>query len=270
MAHDLVYRGINDLGWNLYGRKAGAQNVAILDHAKGLYMPPARVVTSAAAWQIGSTARKVIEDQRVVELDIGTKGVSGREHERTESDWWASWSLHEEGKLECYSWDGDEYRWLDVRLFDTPDSEWSIHPDVNHFIDHGMKLLACNPAWQGGTRAVEVSGSGVLEVPISNLTDRPTWLNISGTPGVWKLQDALSSRMVPMPALSQMWKIYTDPQVRTLEVDDASALWPKIMNGVSFTKAIPAGTQPTTWHAEIAGSGTILVEMVDQYSRPWG
>ena len=265
--HSFGYRGLSGRQWHLYGDQVAAENVALLDHAKGLYFPPARGISSQTAWQVGSTPRKVVHDERILELLIGTRGRTTDEHDEVESDWWADWSLEEDGRLEV----DDGARWIDVRLKEYPDDTWSIAPDVNNFMDHDMRIVSHNPAWQGGTRPIEKSGSGAIPIPITNPTDRPQWLNFVGTAGQWYLPDGLSSRMVPMPNLSQGWKLYTDPQVRTLEVDNGAALWPEIMKGVTFTKPIPPRTlQPVLIYPTISGSGTIRVEMVDQYSRPWG
>lgn len=267
MTHDLAYRGVDGMLWHLYGEQEAAENVALLDHAKGLYLPPTELLTTSTAFQVGSTPRKTVEDERLVEMLIGTRGFSQGAHDQTESDWWASWSTQQAGRLEV---DGGA-RWLDVRVRKWPDAEWKIWPDVNNFMSHDMDLVACNPAWQSGVRAKEVTGSGSLAVPVINRTDRPQWLNFVGSAGLWKLPDGLSTRMVDMPPLTQGWKLYTDPQVRTLEVDDGEKLWPGIMKGVTFTKPLPPRMkQPVVIHPHITGTGTIRVEMVDQHSRPWG
>jgi hypothetical protein len=141
-------------------------------------------------------------------------------------------------------------------------------------MEHDMELLACNPAWQGGTRAKEASGSGTLDLgPVINETDRDMWLIFCGTPGLWKIPDGLSDRMVDMPNLPDGWKLWTDPQVRTLEFDTPGIVpaWPNIMKGVTFTKPLPPRMRKAVMlHPYINGYGEIRVEMVDQYGRPWG
>lgn len=271
MGHDLALRGHSGGPlWNIYGRRANLQGVQVLDHLKGLYLPPKKLITTSAATQVGSTPRKTVEDQRVVEMLVGTEGASQRDHDRVESAWWASWSHLEVSRLEV----DDGARWLDVRLLEYPDDPWTIHPEVNNWMEHDMRIVACNPAWQAGTRVTdEVTGSGTLIIPgISNPTDRDQWLNFVGTPGRWAIQDGLTERMVEIPEpITQEWKLYTDPTARSLEVDDGTGVWPKIMRGITFRSPIPPGTEDATVTVYcLDGSGTIRAEMVDQYSRPWG
>ncbi|QYB01480.1 hypothetical protein I1A62_30075 [Rhodococcus sp. USK10] len=272
MGHDLAYRGVDEAQslWHLYGTKAAAENVGLLDHAKGLYLPPGKLIMSKGAYQVGATPRKTVEDERVVEMLIGTRGATSRIHDRVESDWWGSWSMLEPGRLEA---DGGE-RWLDVRILEWPDDPWTIHPEVNHFMSHDMRIVACNPAWQGGMRpSIEVTGTGVLTIPgITNLTDRDMWLNVVGTGGgTVKIQDGLSSRIITIPQpLTEGWKVYTDPQQRTLEVDSGLPLWPDIMRGITFRSPIPPGTENASITVQVSSTATVRAEMIDQYSRPWG
>ncbi|EME14812.1 minor tail protein Gp27 [Rhodococcus triatomae BKS 15-14] len=241
----------------------------ILDRLKGFYLPPAERLTSTTANQIGSTPRKTVQNERILEMLICTTADTTDDHDKVESDWWSGLSLEQAGRLEATA-DG-KTRWLDVILKEYPNDTWILGPDINNYQEHDMRLVACNPAFQGGTRSVEVTGSGTFNITVSNPTDRPMWLNFVGTAGTWKIPDGLSSRMVTLPALAEGWKLWTDPQVRSLEVDSGAPVWPSVMKGVTFTKAIPPHTKKTLIHPQIvSGSGTLRVEMVDQYSRPWG
>lgn len=272
MGHDLALRGHSGGPlWNIYGSRANLQGVQVLDHLKGLYLPPKKLITTSAATQVGSTPRKTVEDQRVIEMLVATEGATQRDHDRVESAWWASWSHFEVSRLEV----DNGARWLDARLLEYPDDPWTIHPEVNNWMEHDMRIVACNPAWQAGTRVTdEVTGTGNLIIPgISNPTDRPMWLNFVGTPGEYWIQDGLSNRWVHIQEpLTQRWKLYTDPQARSLEVEDGTGVWPKIMKGLTFRSPIPPGTEDATITVVRVGSGTgtIRAEMVDQYSRPWG
>jgi len=269
MAKNFGYIDILGRPWHLYGFMEAAENVAILDKASGLYLPPEELVTSSGAWQIGSTPRKTIEDERKVGLLIGTRGATEDIHDEVESAWWDGWSTERAGRFTASKGSGP-YRWLDIRKSKNPPSEWSIAPDVNNFMEHDMELVACNPAWQAGMREDEqvVSGQRIFE--LTNPTDRPLWPIILGTPGAtWEIQDGTTSRMVKMPALNQNWKLYTDPQVRTLEVENGPAVWPEAMRGVTFTDPIPPRTiYPIQF--KIKGTGDIRIELIDQYSKPWG
>lgn len=269
MAKNFGYIDILGRPWHLYGFMEAAENVAILDKASGLYLPSEELVTSSGAWQIGSTPRKTIEDERKVGLLIGTRGATEDIHDEVESAWWDGWSTDRAGRFTASKGSGP-YRWLDIRKSKNPPSEWSIAPDVNNFMEHDMELVACNPAWQAGMREDEqvVSGQRIFE--LTNPTDRPLWPIILGTPGsTWEIQDGTTPRMVKMPALNQNWKLYTDPQVRTLEVENGPAVWPEAMRGVTFTDPIPPRTiYPIQF--KIKGTGDIRIELIDQYSKPWG
>ncbi|TXG89072.1 hypothetical protein DW322_00955 [Rhodococcus rhodnii] len=270
MTHDIVYRGPNGIVWDLYGPRAGRQGAEIMNHVKGLYLPPRKLVLTRSANQRGATARKVVEDERVVEMVVSTQARTGREHDDVESLWWQSWSHLETGRLEV----DRGARWLDVQLLEYPDDPWTIHPEQNNYLEHDMRIVACNPAWQGGTRTTpEQTGTGVLTFKVRNPTDLTMWPVIVGDGGgIIRIQDGLTDRIVEIPhPLHEGWKVFTDPQQRTLDVTSGLPLWPDVMRGITFGSPLPAGMRRSrTLTVEVQTEATVRVELVDQWIKPWG
>lgn len=80
-SRDLSIEGVDGSVWPLYGLRAYGRDVAIIADGLDLgdlYMPPTEIITSAAAFQVGATPRKVRQDRRLIPMTVGTKGASIR------------------------------------------------------------------------------------------------------------------------------------------------------------------------------------------------
>lgn len=257
---------------HIHGRRAGDEGIALIDvPMEDLYMPPSEQLTSAGAWQVGSTARKIVEDQRVVRPVLGTHGATIRQHGRVESRLWRVvrrghpvwWCIRS----------GSEVRRLGLLLSSVSSSSATpLTPEAygNNYLEHTLQMIACNPAWQTGSRWSEPwTGPGTGELVLRNRGDRPMWPRYVCTAGSWAIEDGDTGRMVPLPAMGQGFKVWTDPTEPTIEVEAGDSGWPLNMQGVTFTQPIMPGETVTVTVASASG-GEIVAELVDQYDRPWG
>lgn len=280
---DLALIGHDGVRWNIHGRHAAAQGVALLKGSKKLWEAPIKAVWMAGAFQEGSTYLGYKTEPLDLALAIGVRGKDREDWQRTDSQFVASMgSPDDEVVLEAISSSG--VRRLTMRLVATPELAGDYEEHNNSLSQYVVQFRAGWPRWVGDTETsawTSTSSSGAGFVTISNPTD--TWLYpqwVCTAPGRWVVpdfswgDDGQASRLITTPTLAtgQDLTIDTYPANEPYVARDGSNIAGRF-GGVAFLHPVPPHTPPTQLpvrlEAGTAGSG-IMLRMPRNYRRPWG
>ncbi|OZC55958.1 hypothetical protein CH276_28030 [Rhodococcus sp. 06-470-2] len=277
MRESIALRGLDGSYWPLGGPGRTDRDAWIVHGLTGVFSaPPETSVRTSRAYQIGSTPRMTKIEERLVDFKVRLEGRTRRDLEELRVAWESSWSTKADNEFVTRSEVYGE-RTLRLRL-DRP-----IELDVDSFnmqstrMELEMVTVACWPYLGSTVDTISKSfggGTTNLLYEIDNPTDVPLWLEWEGSPIMSaQLPDALTGRMVPIPAQASVWKVRTRKTFETL----SSAATPPVnewkkMRGVSFLAEIPPRTPPTTVPVVVTASapGTLRCVMRRNHKMPWG
>lgn len=277
MQESIALRGLDGSYWPLGGPRHTDRDAWIVHGLTGVFSaPPETSVRTSRAYQIGSTPRMTKIEERLVDFKVRLEGRTRRDLEELRVAWESGWSTGADNEFitrsEVY---GD--RVLRLRLDRTPEPDMTSFNMQSTRMELEMVTVACWPYLTSGVDRITKdfpAGTWELEYPIDNPTDVPLWLEWEGTPMISaELPDALSTRRVPIPTQTSVWKVRTRKTFETL----SSAATPPVnewkkMRGVSFMYEIPPRTLPTKLIAKITTNqaGYLRAVMHRNHKMPWG
>ena len=280
---DLTLVGHDGVRWNIHGRHAARQGVALLKGSKKLWEAPIKSVWMQGAFQEGATYLGYKTEPIDLVLAIGVRGKDREEWQATDSRFIASMgSPDDEVTLEARSSSGT--RSLTLRLMASPELAGDYEEHRNGVSQYVMQFRAGWPRWVGEAdtsvwTSAASTGSGF--VTVTNPTDTwmyPQW--VCSAPGRWVVpdfswgDDDQASRLITTPTLStgQDLTIDTYPANEPYVARDGSNIAGRF-GGVMFLHPVPPHTPPTKLPVRLeagkAGSA-IMLRMPRNYRRPWG
>lgn len=280
---DLALIGRDGTKWNIHGRHAAVQGVALLQGTKKLWEAPVKSVWMQGAFQEGATYLGFKTEPLDLVLVFGIRGRNTQDWQRIDSHFLAALGdPDDEIQMEATTSQGT--RLLSLRLMETPELTGDHDEFDNSFSKYIVQLRAGWPRWVGEADtsswvATGTSGSGT--VTVENPTD--TWLYpqwVCSAPGRWSVpdfswgDDGQASRLITTPTLSvgQDLTIDTYPANEPYVARDGSNIAGRF-GGVMFLHPVPPHTPPTELpvrlEAGTAGSA-IMLRMPRNYRRPWG
>lgn len=267
-------RGVDGASWPLGGPARTAKDAWIVGGLSGLFQAAPRTPTrTSRAYEIGSTPRMVKVEERLLDFRVRLEGRTRREFEELYAAWNRTWSMYADTQMFVKS--GYGTRSIKVRL------DRDMKPDMENYsmqstkIEIEMVVVACWPYLTSGTDTLGwdfPAGTSTHEYEIHNLTDVPLWMEWGGTPITSaKLPDALSGRMVPIRAQSNVWKVRTRSGIEQLSSANGTNEL-KTLRGVSFLYEIPPNTPPTLLPVEVTAAvpGKLRAIMPRYHEMPWG
>ncbi|MDV8022258.1 hypothetical protein [Rhodococcus sp. IEGM 1330] len=277
MRESIAIRRTGGAWWPLGGPGHTDRDAWIIHGLNGVFSAAPRTPTrTSRAYQIGSTPRMTKIEERLVDFKVRLEGRTRADLEELYAEWNNTWEFEQDlefrTKSEVF---GD--RVLRLRL------DREMQPDVTSFnmqstrMEIEMVTVACWPFLGSDAVTIEKDfgvGTTNLTFPIDNPTDVPLWMEWGGSPfTALQLPDALSGRMVPIPAQADVWKVRTRKTFETLSsATDGTNEWAK-MRGVSFMYEIPKRTTtPVNLPVAITASapGKIRAIMRRNHEMPWG
>ena len=268
-------RGVDGAPWALGGPGRTAKQAWITGGLAALFQAAPRTPTrTSRAYEIGSTPRMVKIEERLMDFRVRLEGRTRKDLEELHAAWNRSWSMYADTQLFVKS-QGYGTRSIKVRL----DRDMKIATErfsmQSTKLDIEMVVVACWPYLTSGIDPLEWDfpiGTSTHEFEIHNPTDVPLWMEWGGEPiTAAKLPDALSGRMVPIPAQSNVWKVRTRGGLEKLSSANGTNELVN-MRGVSFLYEIPPNTPPTLLPVEVtaAAAGTLRAIMPRYHEMPWG
>lgn len=275
LRQSISIRGVNGADWALGGPARTAKDAWITGGLNGLFQEAPRTPTrTSRAYEIGSTPRMVKIEERLFDFRVRLEALTRRDFEELFAAWKRSWSMYADTELFTRS-EAFGTRSIKARL------DRVMAPDMEHYsmqstkIDIEMVVVACWPFLKSGVDTLEwnfPAGTNTHQFEIHNPTDVPLWMEWGGTPmTAAKLPDALSGRMVPIRAQSNVWKVRTRQGIEQLSsANHTNEL--ETLRGVSFLYEIPPNTPPTLLPVEITAAvpGTLRAIMPRYHEMPWG
>lgn len=267
--------GVDGAPWALGGPGRTAKDAWITGGLAALFQAAPRTPTrTSRAYEIGSTPRMVKIEERLMDFRVRLEGRTRRDLEQLYAAWNRSWSMYADTQLFVRS-QGYGARSIKVRL----DRDMKVATErvsmQSTKLDIEMVVVACFPFLTSGVDTLEWDfpiGVNLHDFEVHNLTDVPLWMEWGGTPMLSaKLPDALSGRMVPIPAQPNVWKVRTRGGLEKLSSANGTNELQR-MRGVSFMYEIPPNTPPTTLRVEVASvaPGTLRAIMPRYHEMPWG
>ena len=269
--------------WHIHGASAGAEGVALLEGADGLWEAPIKSVWMQGAFQEGATYVGFRTEPLDVILPIGIRG-------ETYAEWAHADSLFRndlgdpdsEFSLVAISESGR--RELKLRLTDTPVNVRTTDPGEDHYTRLVVQARAGWPRWVGEAEAsvfTSTNGNSSGFVTVSNPTD--TWLYplwVCDAPGKWSLpdfswrDDQWKDRVINTPTLGggEALTIDTYPANESYVSANGSNIAGRF-GGVEFLFPIPPHTPPTQVPVQVSGGhpgASVMVRMPRNWRRPRG
>lgn len=275
LRESISVRGVNGVRWALGGPARTAKDAWITGGLAGLFQAAPRTPTrTSRAYEIGSTPRMVKIEERLLDFRVRLEALNRRDFEELYADWNRSWSMYADSQMSVKS-EAYGTRDITVRL------DRDMKPDMENFsmqstkIEIEMVVVACWPYLKSGIDTLEwdfPAGTTPHQFEIENRTDVPLWMEWGGTPITSaKLPDALSGRMVPIKAQSNVWKVRTRQGIEQLSsANHTNEL--KTLQGLSFLYEIPPNTPPKLLPVEITAAvpGKLRAIMPRYHEMPWG
>ncbi|AKF27784.1 minor tail protein Gp27 [[Brevibacterium] flavum] len=269
--------------WHIHGASAGAEGVALLEGADGLWEAPIKSVWMQGAFQEGATYVGFRTEPLDVILPIGIRG-------ETYAEWAHADSLFRndlgdpdsEFSLVAISESGQ--RELKLRLTDTPVNVRTTDPGEDHYTRLVVQARAGWPRWVGEAEAsgfTSTNGNSSGFVTVTNPTD--TWLYplwVCDAPGKWSLpdfswrDDQWHDRVITTPTLGsgEALTIDTYPANESYVSANGSNIAGRF-GGVEFLFPIPPHTPPTQVPVKVSGGqagASVMVRMTRNWRRPRG
>ncbi|WP_243636900.1 hypothetical protein [Rhodococcus sp. Eu-32] len=214
-------------------------------------------------------------EERLVDFRVRLEGRTRRDLEELFVAWNEAWDFDADLEMLTRSEAYGE-RTLRLRL------DREMQPDVGTFsmqsnrMEIEMVAVACWPFLTSGVDTITKNfgiGTTNLEFEIDNKTDVPLWMEWGGDPMTsLQLPDALSGRMVPIPAQTNVWKVRTRKTFETLSSADGTNQLPAL-RGLSFMYEIPKRVmKPVKLPVVVTASapGQIRAIMRRNHEMPWG
>lgn len=276
MHESIAIRGVDGSYWPLGGPRHNDRDAWIRHGLNGVFKRAPRTPTrTSRAYQIGSTPRMTKTEERLVDFRVRLEGRTRRDLEELFVAWNEAWDFDADLEMLTRSEAYGE-RTLRLRL------DREMQPDVGTFsmqsnrMEIEMVAVACWPFLTSGVDTITKNfgiGTTNLEFEIDNKTDVPLWMEWGGDPMTsLQLPDALSGRMVPIPAQTNVWKVRTRKTFETLSSADGTNQLPAL-RGLSFMYEIPKRVmKPVKLPVVVTASapGQIRAIMRRNHEMPWG
>ena len=278
---------------DIMGPNFEGEGVTLLSGYSGFYHAPRTQVDESHAYQEGAQPSPYPRvEMRRGKFVLGTQAPDPGLWEDIETRLWRFLRFDQDCYLRVYSVRSG-WRELPIRLYDKPDDQLTYVPGVLRFGVWEIPYVAYDVWWRSpilqygirkGDLTEEVNtttgavqaGTGVWQghVPMLNPADQRCWPEyasneIEATTTVW-LPDALTGRMVPLPALGagKEFLVQTHPLRETLLTRDDSQEWAN-MEAQEFVSWIkPGKVTPVQVPIWIQG-GTADTEVTAYYPQKW-
>lgn len=272
--------------FHVHGDQAGAEGVWLAKgQVTGLYDAPVQTTWKTGAFQVGSTQRSKKFLHRDLQLGFHIKDTT------------TSWEFNESQFRSIFDYEKDPWddnyqpttievettlsgvRKLDVLMFEAPQFDSELDPQMQQFGNVIFQLRAGQPFWYQDDYTSTRSGSGT--VTVQNPTDQTAYHKWVLTPGSYTLPDyswkgAPGNRTVDQTRTVSGITISSANGGAVIDLDRTELMFRDANNtnllaqlaGKFFEFPIPPYT-PTT-SVPVTGTGSVQLRIPQRWSRPWG